>query len=113
MPADIVFSLVDVISIITLIGSIAFGIFRRDLVMFVACLGLISLTQHSVSSPNLSTLSSPMLHAQPLPEDEFSPAWFASHAVNLLVPLETLIKTDIHKVRSTSLLLSLTVTLFS
>lgn len=41
-----------------------------------------------------------MLHHQPLPDDEFSPAWFASQAVNVLVPLEYMIKTDIHRVRN-------------
>jgi hypothetical protein len=99
MPADLVFSLVDVISIITFLGCIAFGIFRRDLLMFVACLGLIALTQYSGAIGVGSSLTSPLLHPQPIPIDELSKEWFAAHAVNALSQLETTVKADLHKVR--------------
>lgn len=111
MPSTLVFSLVDVVSIVTLLGCIGFGIFRRDLLMFVACLGLIALTQASTSSDAQFLLSSPMLHPQPIPNDEYSQDWFLSHTWNAVAYLETAIKADLHKVRFCSSFSALNLTL--
>lgn len=102
MTADLAFSLVDVVSIITLLGCIGFGLFRRDLVMFTACLGLIALTQ-SCSTPGPGfALYSPMLHPQPIPTEEYSQEWFATYSLNAVAYLESMIKVDLHKVRFNS-----------
>jgi class 3 adenylate cyclase/WD40 repeat protein len=97
MPADLVFSLVDVLSLITFIGCIGFGIFRRDLLMFVSCLGLIALTQYSDSLDGRSSLHKPLLHPQPLPQDEWSQEWMGAHAFNALSVLERTIRADLHR----------------
>lgn len=99
MTADLVFSLVDVVSIITLLGCIGFGLFRRDLVMFTACLGLIALTQSCASPGPGFALYSPMLHPQPIPNEEYSQEWFATYSLNAVAYLESAIKVDLHKVR--------------
>ena len=112
MVADVVFSLVDVMSIITLLGCIGFGIFRRDLLMFVACLGLIALTQSCASPGPGFALYSPMLHPQPIPTDEYSQEWFATHALNAVAHFEAWVKVDLHKVRHTPLYSS-SIALFS
>lgn len=99
MPADIVFSLVDVISLITFIGCIGFGVFRRDLLMFVACLGLIALTQYSDGLEGHSSLNKPLLHLQPLPANDWSQEWIAAHAWNGVSHLEAALRADLHRVR--------------
>ena len=103
MVADLSFSLVDVVSIITFLGCIGFGLFRRDLLMFVACLGLIALTQSCDSSGPGFAFTSPMLHPQPIPNDQFSQEWIAAHALNAVAYLEASIKVNLHKVCSTPL----------
>ena len=71
--------------------------------MFVSCLGLIALTQYSDSLDGRSSLHKPLLHPQPLPQDEWSQEWMGAHAFNALSVLERTIRADLHRVRFGSL----------
>jgi len=65
--------------------------------MFVACLGLIALTQYSDGLEGHSSLNKPLLHLQPLPSDDWSQEWIAAHAWNGVSHLEAALRADLHR----------------